>query len=504
MTQRRSMYARDAVVFIGSLVTIAAVTGLLRSWAAVSHTTVALVFLLIVLGTATIARLRIAMVVSLVAMLALNFFFLPPIGTFTIVDPQNWIGLFVFLGVAVMASNLSAAAQDRAREAIARRNEVTRLFDLTRDVLLTTETASAIEVLARHVARRFELSRVAICLPTDHGWQIHQGGAEEVGVDVNVLNEALAKARGTLEFDAYQRAYGGHIRVGANNDVSIVPLRHGTKAVGLLVAASPTLDIGALDAVAGVVAIAIERVQFLTERDAAELVQQKADLAATLLASLSHDLRTPLTAIRVGVENLRGDLPQGERRAQADAAAIELDRLTRLFQDILDMARIDAAAIQVDRQWVTAADVVDAGIAYVRHAVEGHALRVDADTDMAVEIDPRLTSVAVSHLLENAAQYSAADREILVSARVERDGLHVSVTDQGPGLDPSELDHLFERFYRGRAARHGSFGTGMGLSITRGLLAAAGGRVWAENVPEVGARFTVVVPGAIRAAVVTQ
>jgi two-component system sensor histidine kinase KdpD len=489
---------------VGSLVTISAVTALLRSWAAVSHTTVALVFLLIVLGTATIARLRIAMVVSLVAMLALNFFFLPPIGTFTIVDPQNWIGLFVFLGVAVIASNLSAAAQDRAREAIARRNEVTRLFDLTRDVLLTTETASAIEVLARHVARRFELSRVAICLPTDHGWQIHQGGVEEVGVDVNVLNEALAKARGTLEFDAYQRAYGGHIRVGANNDVSIVPLRHGTKAVGLLVAASPTMDIGALDAVAGVVAIAIERVQFLTERDAAELVQQKADLAATLLASLSHDLRTPLTAIRVGVENLRSDLPQDERRAQADAAAIELDRLTRLFQDILDMARIDAAAIQVDRQWVTAADVVDAGIAYVRHAVDGHALRVDADTDMAVEIDPRLTSVALSHLLENAAQYSAADREILVSARVERDGLHVSVTDQGPGLDPSELDHLFERFYRGRATRHGSFGTGMGLSITRGLLAAAGGRVWAENVPDAGARFTVVVPGAIREAAVTQ
>lgn len=504
MAPNRSGPARDAIVLIGSLAATAAVTGLFRAWADVNHTTVALVFLLIVLGTATLARLRIAIVVSLMAMLALNFFFLPPVGTFTIVDPQNWIGLFVFLGVAVIASNLSAAAQDRAREAIARRNEVTRLFDLTRDVLLTTETASAIEVLARHVSRRFELSKVAICLPAADGWQIHQGGGEEVGVDVNLLNEALAKARGTLEFDAYQRAYGGHIRVGPDNEVSIVPLRHGTKAVGLLVAASPTLDIGALDAVAGVVAIAIERVQFLTERDAAELVQQKADLAATLLASLSHDLRTPLTAIKVGVENLRGDLPPDERRAQADAAAIELDRLTRLFQDILDMARIDAAAIQVDRQWVTAADVVDAGIAYVRHAVEGHALRVDADTDMAVEIDPRLASVALSHLIENAAQYSAADREILVSARVEPDGLHATVTDHGPGLDPNELDHLFERFYRGRASRHGSFGTGMGLSITRGLLAAAGGRVWAENAPDAGARFTVIVPGAVRAATVTQ
>jgi two-component system sensor histidine kinase KdpD len=503
MTMFRHLPARDLIVLFGGIGATTAATGSLRALPNVSPTTVALTFLLIVLGTATMARLRIAIVVSVVAMLTLNFFFLPPVGTFTIADPQNWIALFAFLVVAVIASNLSAAAQDRAREAIARRNEVTRLFDLTRDVLLTTETASALEVLARHVARRFELPKVAICLPADHGWQIHQGGAEEVGIDVNVLNTALAKARGTLEFDAYQRAYGGHIRAGEKNEVSIVPLRHGTKAIGLLAAASPTLDIGALDAVAGVVAIAIERAQFLAERDAAGLVRQKADLAATLLASLSHDLRTPLTAIRVAVENLQGDLPPDERRGQSGAAIAELDRLTRLFQDILDMARIDAAAIRIDRQWVSGSDDVDAAVAHVRHALEGHELRVDADADMTVEIDPRLASVALSHLLENAALYSPPDQEILVQARVERDGLRVSVTDHGPGLDPSELDHLFERFYRGRAARQASFGTGMGLSITRGLLAAAGGRVWAENVPGAGARFTVVVPGPVRAAAVT-
>ncbi len=250
--------------------------------------------------------------------------------------------------------------------------------------------------------------------------------------------------------------------------------------------------------------IAIERVQFLAERDAADHIRQKADLAAMLLASLSHDLRTPLTAIRVALENLRDDLPADARRVQTRAAITELDRLTRLFQDILDMARIDAAAIRVDRQWVAAADVVDAAVAHVRHALQGHALRVDADADMAVEVDPRLASVALSHLLENAALYSPADREILVDARVERDGLHVSVTDHGPGLDPGELDHLFERFYRGRAARQATFGTGMGLSITRGLLAAAGGRVWAENVPGAGAKFTVVIPGPVRAAAVTR
>jgi two-component system sensor histidine kinase KdpD len=251
------------------------------------------------------------------------------------------------------------------------------------------------------------------------------------------------------------------------------------------------------------VAIAIERAQFMAERDSSELARQKADLAATLLASLSHDLRTPLTAIRLAVENLAGDLDADARRQHAGAAIGELDRLTRLFQDILDMAGIDAAAIRVDRQWVAAADVVDAAVAHVRHTLKRHALRVEADTDMEVEIDPRLTSVALSHLLENAALYSPADQEIVVHARVDADGLSVAVTDHGPGLDPAELDHLFERFYRGRTARQTSFGTGMGLSITRGLLAAAGGRVWAENMPGAGARFTIVVPGPVRPAPAT-
>ena len=495
----RPPWVRDVFTVLGSLAAIGAVTAALRALPDLSPTTAALALLLVVLGAATLARLRAAITVSILAMLALNFFFLPPVGRLAIADPQNWIALFAFLVVAVIASNLSAAAQGRAREAIARRHEVTRLFDLTRDVLLTTETAGALDVLARHVARRFELERVAICLPGDQGWRIHQGGSRELALDTGALNTALARARGMLEFDARQRAYGGHVRTGERNELFIIPLRHGTNAVGLLAAASPALDIGTLDAVAGVVAIAIERAQFLAERDAAVLVRQKADLAGTLLAALSHDLRTPLTAIRVAVDNLRTDLPTDERREQAGAAMAELDRLTRLFQDILDMARIDAEAISIERQWVTAADVVDAAVAYVRHVLDGHALRVDAESDREVEIDPRLTSVALSHVLENAAHYSPKGGEILVRAHVEPDGLHISVIDRGPGLDPAELDHLFERFYRGRSARKASFGTGMGLSITRGLLSAAGGRIWAENVADAGAKFSIAVPGSVRA-----
>jgi two-component system, OmpR family, sensor histidine kinase KdpD len=490
---------RDVLVLLGGLAATFLTVALLRWLPGVAPATVGLSLLLVVLVTATFGTLWIAIVAAVVATGAFNYFFFPPLGTFTIADPQNWVAVIAFLVTAVIASKLSATAQARASEAIARRHEVTRLFDLTRDVLLTTEAAGAIDALTRHVARRFELSRLAICLPSETGWRIHQGGSEELRVETKTLNQALAQAPGSLEFDAHQRAYGGHIRVDDDADgILIVPLRHGTKTIGLLAASAPLVDVGTLDAVAGVAAIAMERTQLLGEREAAELVRQKADLAATLLASLSHDLKTPLTVIRVAVENLRDDLPFEQRRAQAGAAFVELERLTRLFQDILDMARIDAAAVHVERQWVTSADVVDAAAAHARHALEGRAIHVEADADTEIEIDPRVASVALSHLLDNAARYSPLDRPVVVQADITEDGLRVVVTDQGPGLDAGEIQHLFERFYRGRTARQLAPGTGMGLAITRGLLGAIEGRVWAENAPGLGARFTIVLPAARR------
>src|SRR5258705_5525802 len=148
---------RDATVLLGGIAGIASAATLLRLAGGVSPTTVALTLLLVVLATATFGRLWIATTVALVATLTFNFFFLPPIFTLSIAEVENWIALFTFLIVAVIASKLSATVQARAQEAIARRNEVTRLFDLTRDVLLTTDTRGAIDVLARHVARRFSL-----------------------------------------------------------------------------------------------------------------------------------------------------------------------------------------------------------------------------------------------------------------------------------------------------------------------------------------------------------
>jgi two-component system, OmpR family, sensor histidine kinase KdpD len=497
---------RDLLQFAASLAGLAAFVALLLQAGVANPTTAALGFLVLVLVTATRARLRVAVVASVSAMLALNFFFLPPIGTFNIADPQNWAALFAFLAAAVIVSQLSAAAQARAREAVERRNELARLYDLSRDVLLTTESPNTLAALARHIARRFELERVAICLPAPAGWHVHQGGERDVSVDHEQLNVALARAGATLEFDARTRTYGGHLQVrgAAGEETSLVPLRFGTRPIGLLAAPASVFDPGTLDAVAGFAAIAVERAQLLGERREAELLRQRADLASTLLASISHDLRTPLTVITVAINNLQNrNLGEEERLTQTRTAQAELERLSRLIRDILDMARIDAKALDVRHEWVAPADVIDAATANLGPLLDGRALKIHADASPLVRIEPRLTSTALSHLIENAMQYSPADRPIELRGWVESDGLHLTVTDHGPGLDPSELEHLFERFYRGRHAKDRSFGTGMGLAITRGLLAAAGGRVWGENVAD-GARFSIVVPALSQKTALTE
>jgi len=491
---------RDTLATIGGVLAIAAITVTLRAVQEQPNPTIAaLLFLLVVLATATSAHLRVAISISVAAMLAFNFFLLPPFHTLTIADPQNWVALFVFVVVAVIASQLSVAVQQRASEAEARRQEVTRLFDLSRDILLTTDSERAIADVARYVARRFELDTIAICLPTATGWEVHQGGERSVEPTREQLDHALARLRGPLEYDARQRTYGGHVVVGDEGaEAMLVPLRLGTKPLGMLATQGGQLDLGTLDALGGVVAIAIERAHFLAERKKAETLSQRADLASALLASFSHDLRTPVTSVRVAVTNLQDvTLGREERREQAQLALQELDRLTRLFQDILDMARIDAAAVNPNRQWVSPAEVVDAAVAHVAPATAEHALQIDADGLTQIQVDPRLTSTALAHVLENAGRYSPNGTAISVRAWTESDGAYFVVRDHGPGLDPSDLDHLFEPFYRGPKTRHAT-GTGLGLAITRGLLAAEGGRIWCENVPAGGAQFTIMVPSSVR------
>jgi two-component system sensor histidine kinase KdpD len=449
--------------------------------------TVAMGFLIAVLFVAATSPLWVAVTTSFVAVLAFNFFFLPPVGTLTIADPQNWTALIALLVVSLVASNLSAVARARTREAEARRDELGRLFDLSRDVLLVTDSEAANASLAGFISRRFDLDYVAICVPQGSEWLVFEAGSQRPTPDPRELSAAFA------------RIAEGQTHAGGFPSTWFAPLRLGSKPFGLLAVAGRPIERPTLDAVAGLAAIAIERAQFLDERKAADVARQGEALKSALLASLGHDLRTPLTAIRVAASNLQASWPdERERREQSDLILTEVDRLTRLFQNILEMARIDAGAVTQDMRWVAPPEIIEAARSRVEPALRGRAVQVAADIERLVRLDPRLTAAALSHLLENAAQYSPAGSPIDVRATVSDEGLTIAVRDHGSGIPESDLPHVFERFRRGANARDRRSGTGMGLAIARGVLAVERGQIEAGNCPDGGACFTITVPAEVQ------
>jgi two-component system sensor histidine kinase KdpD len=454
-------------------------------------------FLLVVLLVAASSTLAAAIATSLVAMLCFNFFFLPPVRTLTIADPQNWVALFAFLVVSLVASNLSARARARAEEALARRAELAKLYDLSRDVLQSEDSREGIVAIARAIARRFDLAVAALALPrAPDTWDVVQAGTRAVVLPPDELSGALAAAHRRIEFDARARTYAGHRSLSIDDlHLTLVPLRVGTRPIGLLATESDHVDAGTLDAIAGLAALAVERTQLLEERRQAALTRQSEALKTTLLASIGHDLRTPLTAIRVGIENLRSrQLELGERDAQTDLILAEVARLDRLFQNLLEMARLDAGAVTTERRRTHPSEIIEAARAHAAQALRAHRVVVDVDGETPVDVDPRLTATALGHVLENAAQHAPPATDIAVTARVEADGLHLTVRDQGPGVPTVDLPHVFERFYRGASADRRPTGTGMGLWIARGVLAAQGGQIWADNPSGGGARVTMHVP----------
>ena len=312
-------------------------------------------------------------------------------------------------------------------------------------------------------------------------------------LDANALSAAFTGSDAAPDRVAGAVAIRGHRSLMvAGTPVNLVPLRVGTKSVGILAAAGRSLERGTLDALGGVVAIAVDRAQLLEAGKAAELARQREAVKSALLASLGHDLRTPLTAIRVAASNLQASwLAPEDQREQSAIVLSEVERLARLFQNILDMARIDAGGVSAAERWVHPMEIVGAARDLVPQALGDHPLDARMSADVLVRVDPRLTAAALSHLLENAAQYSPPGSPIEVAAALQGRTVTLTVRDYGPGISATDLPRLFERFYRGGNAKARVAGTGMGLSIARGLLAAEHGRIWAENAEGGGAKFTI-------------
>jgi two-component system sensor histidine kinase KdpD len=237
------------------------------------------------------------------------------------------------------------------------------------------------------------------------------------------------------------------------------------------------------------------------ERNEAELARRNAEARSALVASLSHDLKSPLTALTVAVGNLSSQQLSAEDRAdQLQVARGELRRLQHLFDNVIDMASVDANAVRPEREWVLASEIIEASRHQVAAAIADRQIELADDTDSSLlQLDPRMTAAALAHVLENAAAFAPPGTAIDVTTRLSSSRLVIQVRDRGPGIAVENLERIFERGFTGSDRHTRAVAGGMGLAIARGLVGLQGGRISASNHPEGGAMMTLDFPVAVRA-----
>lgn len=465
----------------------------------VNATTVALSFLLVVLAAASSYGLGPAILASVVGMLCFNFFFLPPFGTFTIHDPQNWVALLAFLVTAVTASQLSSAARARARDAENRREEVWKLYELSRAIIATPDSETAVSSIARQVVEVFGFDYCAVFVPDEAGrWQRLALASDvsftpvesEIG---NVYACGEMKLLRTYTFKSPVK------KAQAKQSIIYAPLKVGVRSMGVMVLVSSTMERGTVEAIAGLVALALERARFLKEISHTEALRQSDELKSALLASVSHDLRTPLTSIRASVDSLLEEEIDWDKRALREFHLIiseEVERLTKLIRNLLEMARIEAGELKPSKRWGSVSEIFGNVLDRTSAATQHHKVRVDLDDGLPlVKVDSRLIAEALTNLIENAAKYSQPGTEIVLQGRIDEGQMIISVKDQGEGLAPDERERVFDKFYRStRPKKQYKEGTGMGLAITRGIVEAHGGKIWVESALGIGSKFSFLIP----------
>ncbi len=461
------------VVVIAAIAAITAIDFRLH----VNHTTVALMFLVAVLLVSAYWGLRYALVLAVGATAAFNFFFLPPVGTFTIADPQNWVALFAFLVTALVASNLAETARSEAEGAKQRRREVERLYGLSQRLLASENVLELLNALPAYVQESFSVGSVAV-MAADHP-SVYRSSLD-AKFDDTVLRSTLLRGEPITQAG-----------------ISYAPLRLGMRTVGALAVTGDELSRETLDALGSLAGLAIERARALEALSKHRAEQEHERLRSALLDSVTHEFRTPLTSIKASVTTLLSGatLPEQGRRELLTVIDEETDRLNRLVGEAAEMAQLDAGQFKLDLQPHSIQDALQPALLDAKASLENHPVEVVVPGGLPkISMDlPRIREV-IMHLLENAGKYSDAGQPIKVTSEVKDDRLVTSISDHGPGIDSFEQSLIFEKFYRGQHQRYAAPGTGMGLSIAKVIVEAHGGSIGVVSQLGSGSVFSFTLP----------
>lgn len=459
---------------------------------------IALVFLMAVLASAVTAGLWPALFTSVIGALAFNFFFLPPLYTLVIGDPESVLAFVFFLVVALIASNLTARVQRQAAAARQRARTTEDLYLFSRKLAGTGTLDDVLWASAYQIAAMLRV-RVVILLPEDGRIAVQAGYPPD-----DTLDEAdIAAAHWAWEHDR-PAGRGADTLPGAKR--FYLPLRTGRGAIGVIGLDSDRPDAlltpeqqRLFDALADQAAIAIERVQLAADVDKAKLAAEADRLRSALLTSISHDLKTPLAGIMGAAGTLRDygkAIPEADRSELLGTVVEESERLNRFIANLLDMTRIEAGAMEPNYALLDVGDVVGAALRRAEGITRGHAIELSLEPNLPMlRLDPVLFDQVLFNLVDNAAKYAPAGTAIGVHARAAGDIVVLDILDEGPGLPPADLERIFDSFYRVGKGDQVRAGTGLGLAICRGFVEAMGGTITAANRDgRQGAVFTIRMP----------
>jgi two-component system sensor histidine kinase KdpD len=439
-----------------------------RAVVPVNPTTVGFAYLLLVLLIASTWGFIEALLAAIAAALAFNFFFLPPVGTFSIADPQNWIALFSFLATALIASRLSAKAEQRASDAVARQRDVERLYSFSRAILLIDNSEPFAKQLARQLADIFELS--AALLYDRRTGEIYRAGPS----DFEGLEDQLRDA--AVHGASFADVQGRRV---------ITAVRLGSEPIASIALEGSQMPDSVLQGVANLVAIGLERARAQDMAQQFEAARQSEQLRTTLIDAMAHELKTPLTSIKAATTALLSDPPQSPEasRELLTIADEEASHLRELIDDSIEMARLDTAQIDVHLELSDVPAVICEAVASMRSELQDR-LEIVCDEQLPpIPLDRRLLKLAVKQLLDNALKYSPPDAPVLV--RVEAGGatMAIEVTDRGDGIPLREQTRIFERFYRSPSVKQQMPGSGLGLSIAYSIVRAHKGDLTVTSRP---------------------
>lgn len=461
---------------------IVALTGIIfvyRRWLHVNPTTVALTLLLYILVLASVWSLRLAIVTSVVATAAYNFFFLPPFFTLTIADPQNWLALFSFLTTALLGSRLSRKARDEAEEARARQRELETLFALSREMLATDSVAAFVEQAPGAVAAATR-ARVAVLYLLDEDVMLQAGTEHVADHERAYLRQETTDSNG----------------VNVSSDEMRVVLKVGVKPRGILMVRGAVLSSRSLEAIGSMISVTLDRAKALENVAYNEAAKESERLRRLMIDSITHELRTPLTSIKGAASALlSGEIQrEDDRRELLSIIDQESDRLNRLVSQAVEMAQLDARQVRMTFAPVDVEEIIAETRKDCAWVEDLHPVEVRIVQKALVRADSQFLKKVLANLLENAAKYSGDGSPIVVTVERKGDVLAVSVADKGIGIDQHEQSLIFDRFYRAPAHNQRISGTGMGLSISRAIMEAHGGAIDVVSRPGEGSVFTVTIP----------